>query len=133
MTLATTCSTLVLSYSELDNAKVGERVSKSPLHDTYIDRDCGLARGDIYAKSELSALVPEIDEPVAETGKNGQHLQLQQPLPRALRVFTTPIKYLPMEWKNTAKRLRSKPSHEETGEPWNRRPRQIMNSRIATI
>lgn len=95
-----------LPYSEAD-LKVGKRVSKHPLHDTYIGPESKSDRAKFYSKSAEGMLIPEIDEPAPAQVTERQRELIEEPLPRVQRVFTMPINELCLLWSNTAERLRS--------------------------
>ena len=103
----------VLPYSDRD-ANVGKRVSRHPLHDTYIGPDSRARRAEFYAKSTQGMLVPEINEPTSESSKRGQSALFEQPLPRVERVFTMPIKELFQLWRSIAQNLHSLRPENET-------------------
>jgi len=98
--------TRVLPYSER-GAKVGKRLSRHPLQDTYIGSDFRAAPVQFYEKSTHGMLVPDIDPPT-EPRERVRHAALfEHPLPRVQGVFTMPLKDLLALWSNTAQQLLS--------------------------
>jgi hypothetical protein len=91
----------VLPYSEEPDLKRGKRISKHPLHETYLgDQFSNVSSRDAYyrgAKQErLSAELDAIGE-----------ADWDQPIQRIQRVCTAPVKDLLEEWRETAREIRS--------------------------
>ncbi len=91
----------VLPYSEEPDFKQGKRISKHPLHETYLgDQLSNVSSRDAYyrgAKQErLSAELDAIGE-----------ADWDKPIERLQRVYTAPVKDLLKEWRETARTIRS--------------------------
>ena len=91
----------VLPYSEEPDLKRGKRISKHPLHETYLgDQLSNVSSRDAYyrgAKQErLSAELDAIGE-----------ADWDKPIERLQRVYTAPVKDLLEEWRETARTIRS--------------------------
>jgi hypothetical protein len=93
----------VLPFSDYDRSKAGRRVSRHPLHDTYIGKELRLQRDEFYTKTQLGALVADIDDPAKDKNHQAEVISVQDPLPRAQKVFTMPFQDLFEIWEETAK------------------------------
>lgn len=92
----------VKPYSDVDNAKLGKRVSRHPLHETFLGpqlthRD---RRDAYYADANESAFIAELDnDDDASSAKDG--------IKRLQRVFTSPVAELREGWGKHAKAMHS--------------------------
>ena len=99
----------VWPVSEYDRGKEGKRISKHPLHDTFIGPDAEQRRDAFYEKVKRGSLVAEIDEPrevrqrIADKQK-----QIAEPIERVQKVFTMKLDALENEWRSIANRVTSK-------------------------
>ena len=96
----------VLPYSAEPNLKQGKRISKHPLHETYLGAQLSniSARDEYYRGAKQERLSAELD-PVDEAN-------LDKPIERLQRVYTAPVKDLLEEWRQTAHALRSSRNQE---------------------
>ena len=108
----------VLPYSKADRMKVGKRISKHPLHETFLDSKWKQKplRDDYYQRSKPGVLLAELDD--ASLARSLDHEDADEgdsdPIPRLQRVFTTPISKLTEIWQQTAKMLPTgKPRSED--------------------
>jgi len=89
----------VLPFSEMDRAKVGKRVSRHPLHDTFIGYETKQVREGFYGKSPLGALVADIDSPEENLRVPKAMLATADQLLRVQKVFTMPFADLFELWE----------------------------------
>lgn len=92
----------VLPFSEMDRYKVGKRVSRHPLHDTFIGTDAKRVRNDFYSKATPGALVADIDTTIEADLEMPGAWNDGHPLPRVQRVFTMPFADLFDLWESAA-------------------------------
>ncbi|MEJ7594172.1 MAG: hypothetical protein WKF77_21750 [Planctomycetaceae bacterium] len=82
--------------SEYDRAKEGKRVSKHPLHDTFIGKDAEQRRDAFYDQAKRGALVAELDEQREISFQVlDERKQTSKPVERVQKVFTTKLAQLP--------------------------------------
>ena len=92
----------VLPFSDYDRCKAGRRVSPHPLHETYIGKDLKQNRDKFYAKTQLGALVADIDDPAEGKERQSKPISAPEALPRVQKVFTMPFSELFELWESTA-------------------------------
>jgi hypothetical protein len=113
----------VLPYSNADHFKVGKRISRHPLHETFLGPEWKekKLRDEYYQKSEPGALVAELDAPVdSEAALECE--DVSEELSRLQRVFTTPVDRLIEAWRDAAQLLRSRNGAFEQGGKETRSP-----------
>jgi len=93
----------VLPFSDYDRCKAGRRVSRHPLHETYIGKEPKKHRDAFYAKTQLGALVADIDDPFEDKDRQPDLISAQEPLPRVQKVFTMPFRDLLEIWEELAR------------------------------
>lgn len=94
--------------SEYDRAKEGKRVSKHPLHDTFIGKDAEQRRDAFYDQAKRGALVAGLDEQrQINTSIASQRKAKSQPVERVQKVFTMKLNQLEEEWRSFADRSRA--------------------------
>ncbi len=94
--------------SEYDRAKEGKRISKHPLHDTFIGKDAEQRRDAFYDQAKRGALVAELDEQrEIDISVGGQRKAKTVPVERVQKVFTMKLNQLEDEWRSIADRSRA--------------------------
>jgi hypothetical protein len=98
----------VLPFSERDRAKAGKRISRHPLHETYL---CAMklrrSESKFYEKLPLGALAADL-ESIDEIPLGLARESEMEPLRRAQRVFTMPFSDLFELWEDLAKKWQLK-------------------------
>ncbi len=97
----------VLPISSVDHAKLGKRLSKHPLHDTFIGANEKRKPAGFYEKALPGTLVADLGEPAIEDARQVKSM-FEEPVERVLRVFTMPLIDLETLWRQTARELQSK-------------------------
>ncbi len=92
----------VLPFSDHDRCRTGRRISHHPLHETYIGEGSKQHREAFYAKTELGALVADIDELAPGPQAQTDLVRAEEALPRAQKVFTMPFQDLFEIWEDLA-------------------------------
>jgi hypothetical protein len=98
----------VLPISGYDEAKVGKRVSRHPLNETFIGPEEKRNRDEFYRKVEPGSLVADLDELAAATDQKRPPASSNEPIRRLQRVFTTPLDQLEARWASAATQLQSR-------------------------
>lgn len=93
----------VLPFSDYDRCKAGRRVSRHPLHETYIGKELKHHRDEFYTKTPLGALVADIDDPAEDKDHQFELIPEQNALPRVQKVFTMPFRDLFDVWEQVAR------------------------------
>jgi hypothetical protein len=94
----------VRPYSDVDRAKIGKRVSRHPLHETFLGSQL-TQRGDrdaYYAEAKESAFIAELDH-----GEDDS-LYTKDELKRLQKVITSPVAELRDGWRKRALAVRPK-------------------------
>ena len=91
----------VFPVSNFDSGREGKRISKHPLHDTFIGRDVEQHRQEFYEDAEQGSLVADIDGPRQATNKASDNRQPS--IERVQKVFTTKLETLERTWTSIAR------------------------------
>jgi hypothetical protein len=97
----------VLPVSSIDQARLGKRLSRHPLHDTFIGANAKRKPAGFYEKAQSGTLVADVDEPTVDNARQVQPMFID-PVERVLRVFTMPLIDLEALWRQTARELQSR-------------------------
>ena len=94
----------VWPVSEYDRGKEGKRISKHPLHDTFIGPGAEQQREAFYDKAKRGALVAEIDESRSLAQIHiTQKKRMSEAIERVQRVLTMKLASLESEWTEIAR------------------------------
>jgi hypothetical protein len=103
----------VLPVSSYDEAKVGKRISRHPLRETFINPKEERNRAEFYRKVEPGLLVADLDGLGVASDQQKLPASANEPIRRLQRVFTTPLARLEALWATTARQMASRKNERD--------------------